>query len=306
MKVTIITGATSAGKSSLALEVAKTLKNVEIVSADAFQVYIGFDIGTAKVTQEERFICPHHLIDINKPDQVYTAGLFVEAAEKLIGEISSRGNIPLIVGGTGLYVKTLTDGIFNCPPIDENIRPKIVARAEKEGLKTLYKELEQIDPVYANRISENDPVRIIRALEVCYGLSMPFTEAHKLYHKTSEYTYSIFAPQLERSLLYEGINTRVKAMWQAGWVQEVERLLAEGVKEDCPAFRAIGYKNIIGFLQGKTRQEETIAKIAQETRHFAKRQTTWFKSMDNISFYDDKRSMLHDVLANMMRWRIED
>lgn len=299
MTVTVITGATSVGKSGIAMEAALEVGNVEIISADAFQVYIGFDIGTAKTPIQDRKDVPHHLIDINEPTKAYTAGLFASETERLIGEIVARGKIPLVVGGTGLYIKTLKDGMFEPPFIDEAIRPMIKDRWDSKGLPALYAQLQKLDPVYAGRISENDPVRIVRAMEVCEGLGMPFTEAHKLYHKPAKYNYRIFAPKLERNILYGGINERTRIMWEAGWDKEVEGLLDKGISEDCPAFRAIGYKEIASFLRGEIGKAETVAQIAQETRHFAKRQTTWFNSMKEILFYSDKKVILEEVVNNM-------
>lgn len=299
MKLTIVTGATSAGKTGIALEAAKTLGNVEIISADAFQVYIGFDVGTAKASLEERASIPHYLIDTNEPSQAYTAGLFAEEAERLAEDIMNRGKIPLIVGGTGLYIKTLTDGIFDCPEVDASIRPGLQERYDKEGLWKLYAELKEKDSVYASRISENDPVRVIRALEVCDGLGISFTEAHKKYHKPPKYSYRVFAPKLERAVLYGGINERTRNMWKEGWPEEVKGLLEKGVSEDCPAFRAIGYKAVATFLRGDIGEAQTVEKIAQETRHFAKRQTTWFNSMKDIMFYDDKKAIVLDIIKSM-------
>lgn len=299
MTVSIITGATSVGKSGIAMEAALEVGNVEIISADAFQVYMGFDIGTAKTSIQDRKDVPHHLIDINEPTQTYTAGLFASEAERLIDDIVSRGKIPLVVGGTGLYIKTLKDGMFEPPFIDEAIRPAIKNRCDTEGLHALYTELQKLDPAYAERISENDPVRIVRALEVCEGLGIPFTEAHRLYHKPAKHSYRIFAPKLERNILYGGINERTRIMWEAGWDKEVQGLLDKGVSEDCPAFRAIGYKEIASFLRGEIGKAETVAQIAQETRHFAKRQTTWFNSMKEILFFSDKKIILDEVVNSM-------
>lgn len=299
MKLTIVTGATSAGKTGIALEAANAVGNVEIISADAFQVYKGFDIGTAKASLEERESIPHYLIDIHEPSQSYTAGLFAEEAERLAEDIISRGKIPLIVGGTGLYIKTVTDGLFDCPEVDASVRAALQERYEKEGLRKLYAELKEKDSVYAARISENDPVRIVRALEVCDGLGISFTDAHKKYHKLPKYSYRVFAPRLERAILYGGINERTRNMWKEGWPGEVESLLGKGVTEDCPAFRAIGYKAVAAFLRGESGEAQTVEKIAQETRHFAKRQTTWFNSMKDIMFYDDKKIIVQDIIKSM-------
>lgn len=298
MIFTVIGGPTSAGKSEIAMEAARRLKNAEIISADAFQVYKGFDIGTNKPSMADRLEVPHHLIDINEPSQAYTAGLFAESAERILEDVVARGKIPLIVGGTGLYIKSLTEGIFDCPPVEAGIRLALEERKAAEGLRPLYEELQKLDPEYAAKISENDPVRIIRALEVCIGLKIPFTQAHKIYDKPAKYSYRIFVPLVERKRLYMGINERARLMWDLGWPEETEKILSSGAKEDWPAFRAIGYKYAAAFLRGETSAAEAIGDIARDTRHFAKRQTTWFKTVKNVLYYEDKNRMLEDVIES--------
>ena len=296
MIIPIITGPTSSGKSSIAYNAGLKTNKVEIISADAFQVYKGLDIGTAKVSMQERQQVKHHLIDIINPDECYSAGMFRLQAEKLIEDILNRGNIPVIAGGTGLYIKSLTEGIFNCPEIDENIRKDLQIKLEKNGIESLYNELKSVDAEYAAKISSNDPVRTVRALEVYYGLEMTFTQAHKKYAVEPKYKYSIGVLWIERSKLYEKINERTRQMWEMGWDKEVETLLNLGYNADCPSFRAIGYKLIADYITNGGKSDDVINKIAQETRHFAKRQFTWFRHRDNVIMYEDKEKLENNLI----------
>ena len=296
MIIPIITGPTSSGKSSIAYNAGLKTNKVEIISADAFQVYKGLDIGTAKVSMQERQQVKHHLIDIINPDEYYSAGMFRLQAEKLIEDILNRGNIPVIAGGTGLYIKSLTEGIFNCPEIDENIRKDLQIKLEKNGIESLYNELKSVDAEYAAKISSNDPVRTVRALEVYYGLGMTFTQAHKKYAVEPKYKYSIGVLWIERSKLYEKINERTRQMWEMGWDKEVETLLNLGYNADCPSFRAIGYKLIADYITNGGKSDDVINKIAQETRHFAKRQFTWFRHRDNVIMYEDKEKLENNLI----------
>ena len=235
-KIIAITGPSSSGKTALAVQLAKELDG-EIISVDSRQIYKGLDIGTAKPSIDERNKITHHLIDIIEPSECYTAGLFVEHTERLIDDIRNRGNIPLIVGGTGLYIKSLRDGIFNCPKIDPNIRKNLQNSIEDKGLKFLYEKLQQVDSQYAEKISCNDPVRIVRALEVYEGLGVTFTEAHKKYKTQPKHNYSILVLYPDRASLYEDINKLTDLMWNNGLVEETKSLLDKGFKEDCFGFR---------------------------------------------------------------------
>lgn len=291
----IIGGPTASGKSGAAVRLAERLGNAEIISADAFQVYRGLDIGTAKAPPAEREKIPHHLIDILDPEEIYTAGLFARHTEKLVEDIRNRGNIPVIVGGTGLYIKSVTDGIFDCPEIEPGVRELLHGRMKSEGLSLLYGELKNLDPEYASRISPNDPVRIVRALEVCTGLGVPFTEAHRIYRKAPAHKYSVMVLSPDRGVLYGDINRRTEAMWHSGWPEETAALLEKGVPEDCPAFRAIGYGEAVSYVKNGGDQFEVIKEIAKQTRHFAKRQFTWFRGMRGVRFYGDADSLLKDA-----------
>lgn len=286
MIIPIITGPTSSGKSGTAYNAALKTGIVEIISADAFQVYTGLDIGTAKISKQEMQQVKHHLINIMQPDECYSAGMFVQQAEKLIDDIIKRGKVPVVAGGTGLYIKSLTDGIFDCPEIESSVRKELQKKAELDGLSALYHNLMQVDKEYASKISSNDPARIIRALEIYYGLGISLTEAHKKYSREPKYKYTCAVLWQDRKALYEKINERTVQMWQKGWKQEVENLLNAGYTVECPSFRAIGYKLIADYIINGGSEEYVINQISKETRHFAKRQFTWFKNKANVVLYD--------------------
>lgn len=287
MIIPIVTGPTSSGKSGTAFNAALKTGIAEIISADAFQVYTGLNIGTAKVSRQEMLQVKHHLIDIMKPDECYSAGIFVQQAEELIDDIIKRGKVPVIAGGTGLYIKSLTDGIFECPEIESSVRQELQKKAELDGLSALYNKLMHIDNEYASKISSNDTARIIRALEIYYGLGISFTEAHQKYNRKPKYKYTCAVLWHDRKALYEKINERTIQMWQKGWKQEVENLLKAGYTAECPSFRAIGYKLIADYIINGGSEEYVINQIAKETRHFAKRQFTWFRNKENVVMYDN-------------------
>ena len=299
MIIPIITGPTSSGKSGTAYNAALKTGMVEIISADAFQVYTGLDIGTAKVSKQEMQQVKHHLINIMQPDKCYSAGMFMQQAEELIDDILKRGKVPIIAGGTGLYIKSLTDGIFDCPEIESRVREELQKKAEKDGLSVLYHNLIQVDKEYASKISSNDPARIIRALEIYYGLGISLTEAHKKYSREPKYKYTCAVLWQDRKALYERINERTVQMWQKGWKQEVQNLLNAGYTVECPSFRAIGYKLIADYIINGGSEEYVINQIAKETRHFAKRQFTWFKNKENIVLYDNV-SLLENSLIDLI------
>ena len=304
MTIDIITGPTASGKSSVAYELAERDSSIEIISADAFQVYKYFNIGTAKPSVHEQNICKHHLIDILEPSISYTAGRFFIEAERLIDEIISRKKKPLIVGGTGLYIQTLTDGLFLVPEIDKSIRENLKNEIDLNGLEALYERLLLVDNDYAVRISANDSVRIIRALEIYEALGMPLSEAHKRYHQEPKYKYRLNVIHRDRAELYDNINKRVEVMFRNGWVDEVIAIIDRaGYNADMPAFRAIGYRDIAGHLlnYGKDSfnsgtEDELIEIISRDTRRFAKRQLTWFRSKKDAQFSTSKEELI-DLLS---------
>ncbi|MEA2604121.1 MAG: tRNA dimethylallyltransferase [Acidobacteriota bacterium] len=283
--VLAIVGPTATGKSAMGVALAGILGG-EIVNADALQVYRGFDIGTAKPGPEERGRVPHHLIDILEPDERYSAGEFARRAREAIAEIQGRGRVPIVVGGSGLYLRALFDGISPVPPGDPEIRWKLRARLETEGLTPLREELRRLDPATADRLGRGDTQRVLRALEVALASGRPLSAW------TAEQpfgTQGIAAIRvgltLPRSILYDQIAGRVTRMLEVGWLEEVGELLRRGFSPTLPAFQAIGYRQLVRHLEGMGSLELAVADIVRETRRFAKRQETWFRKEPEVTWF---------------------
>ena len=276
-KVIVICGPTASGKTSLSIELAKKI-NGEIISSDSMQIYKDMNIGTAKPTIEEMQGIKHYLIDFVQPDKRYSVAEFKRDAEKAIEEILKKDKVPIIVGGTGLYVDSLIYGIeYQNIIFDERYRNELEERVQKEGLDKLYNEAKQIDPQAVEKISQNDKKRILRILEIYKATGKNKTEQEKESRKNEvKYDYKVFALNMEREKLYERINKRIDIMIEQGLIEEVEKLLKK-YKEFPTAMQGLGYKEVVEFLQGKTTKEEMIEKLKMETRRYAKRQITWFK-----------------------------
>ena len=275
-----IAGPTASGKSALAMRIAALLP-VEIISVDSAQVYRGMDIGTAKPTADERERVPHHLVDIRDPEETYSAGEFRADALRIIGEVKSRGALPLLVGGTMLYFRALFHGIADLPVADPALRADLDARAAKEGWPALHAELTQRDPAAAARIHPNDAQRIQRALEVLSLSGRTLDE-----HWQSQQQLSVFGDwnfcSLEtdnRSLLHQRIAERLDAMLAAGFADEVSHLVARGtLDERSPALRLVGYRQLLSYTRSGENLSESAAKALYATRQLAKRQLTWLRS----------------------------
>ncbi|MFC1571355.1 tRNA (adenosine(37)-N6)-dimethylallyltransferase MiaA [Candidatus Margulisiibacteriota bacterium] len=283
MKTIIILGPTAVGKTEFAITLAKE-KNGELISADSMQVYRGMDIGTAKAPKELRHQIPHHLIDIRNPDEDWTVSDFVEQARKLGTEIRERGKVPIIVGGTGLYLWALLEG-FSFPIAEAD--PELRKKLEQEQLSTLYVRLSTIDPKAAAKINPNDKKRIIRALEVFELTGKPISELQKerapdTPHLNVGNRRVLLGLNLPRNELYARIDQRVEEMIEKGLIEEVKGLLAKGYAKDLKSFQALGYKEVIEYLDGKWSKEEMIKELKKRTRHFARRQLTWFKRFENV------------------------
>ncbi|MGE4318181.1 MAG: tRNA (adenosine(37)-N6)-dimethylallyltransferase MiaA [Deferribacterales bacterium] len=285
MRIPLITGPTASGKTALVLSMAEK-HDIEIVSADAYQVYRHMNIGTAKPSEEELKSVPHHLIDIMNPDETYSAGIFFEQAEAVIADILSRGKIPLIAGGTGMYVQTLQKGIFDAPDRDPSIRAQIEERIKRDGIETLHGELTAVDPEFAANVKPTDPTRIIRGLEINAQLKMNVREAQKKYHRNPKYEYNIAILTDDRQKIYDRINRRVLAMYKQGWADEVKGLLDRGYSPDLDSFKAIGYREIAECLRTGTDPVSVCERIQTATRNFAKRQLTWFRHMEGVRYID--------------------
>lgn len=290
-KVIVIGGPTASGKTALSIELAKQI-NGEIVSADSMQIYKDMNIGTAKVTENEMQGIKHYLVDWVSPDTRYSVADYKIDAEKAIENIISKGKIPIIVGGTGLYVDSLIYGI-EYPEIefDEEYRRKLEKEADEDGLENLYNKAKEIDEQAMQKISINDRKRIIRVLEIYHATGKNKTEQEiESRKKEVKYDYKIFAINMDREKLYERINLRVDKMIEKGLIKEVENLQKK-YKHFPTAMQGLGYKEVVEYLQNEITKDEMIEKIKQESRRYAKRQLTWFRK--------NKQTIWIDGLANL-------
>jgi tRNA dimethylallyltransferase len=285
IKLVVILGPTGVGKSDVALNLAQIL-NAEIVSADSMQVYKYMDIGTAKPSREKRKLIPHHIIDVVYPDQDFNAGIYIEMAREAIKNISKRGKNIIVVGGTGLYIKGLTEGLAYIPPVDISIRKKLINDERKFGIDYLYKRLKNVDPVSALKIHPNDKYRIIRSLEVYDSINIPLSTIHTN-HNFKDRVYEILkiGLSIDRALLYRKIENRVDKMVKDGLVDEVKNLLKLGYDEKLKSMQSLGYKDIMEHLLGKSSLKESILALKKKTKRYAKRQFTWFRSDKEINWF---------------------
>lgn len=277
-KVIVIVGPTAIGKSAVSLELGRSLP-VEIISGDSMQVYEGMDIGTGKISKDDQKTVPHHLIDIQNPRDTFSAAAFQKETKRLITEIHERGNIPVIVGGSGLYIQAvLYNYHFSDKKRDGNVTEQLEKRLEQAGNMALYEELAAIDPKHAETIHPNNHRRVIRALEVYYTTHETMS-AYQEKQANLEPLYNpfIIGLEMERQKLYDKINRRVEKMLEAGLIDEIQALLQEGYR-DAPAMKAIGYKEIIPYIEGEISFNEAAALLKRNSRRYAKRQLTWFKN----------------------------
>ncbi len=293
------------GKSDTALKCACHF-NGEIINCDSMQVYEGFDIGTDKLTPEKRSDIPHHLIGIVKASTQFTAADFVNLSLKAIEEITNKKKLPIIAGGTGLYIKALLNGLFPEKQKHASIRSQLEKEADAHGLEKLRKELEEVDPDYSSKIGRNDRLRIIRALEVYRATNIPISE-HFSGTQSFVKDFNIIKIGLiiDRKTLYKRIEARVDRMFEKGIVEEAQNLLELGIKENSPPFRAIGYKNILKYIKNEISLEKAIDSTKKDTRHYAKRQITWFKKMEGINWFSpyDYESIIKCISDGLIKWK---
>ena len=285
-QVIVICGPTASGKTRLGIELAKKIDG-EIVSCDSMQIYKDMTIGTAKPTEEERSEAVHHLVDFVLPSERYSVAEYKKDAENTIEQIIEKNKKPIIVGGTGLYLNSLVYGI-DYPNIvtDLNYRQELEEKVNKEGLESLYKEATKIDSKAIEKISPNDKKRILRILEIYHSTGKTKTEIEADSRKNGpKFDYKIFVLNMDREKLYDRINRRVDLMIENGLIEEVKTLL-EKYKEFPTAMQGLGYKEVVEYLENKTSKDEMIDKIKQETRRYAKRQITWFKSYKDAIWLD--------------------
>ena len=294
-KVIVIVGPTASGKTAISIELAKKL-NGEIISSDSMQIYKDMDIGTAKVTTEEMQGIKHYLVDCISPDERYTVSDFKKDAESAIEEILAKGKMPIIVGGTGLYVNALIYGIeYQDMDLDEDYRNELMNKAEtEEGLLSLWNEANKIDPKAMEIISKNDKKRIIRVLEIYKSTGKTKTELEKISRANGvKYDYKVFGITMNREKLYERINKRVDIMIEQGLVDEVRNLLNKYDKFPT-AMQGLGYKEVKQYFDEILSYEEMIEKIKQETRRYAKRQLTWFRANKDTVWLDSNENTIEE------------
>ncbi len=288
----IVLGPTAVGKSETAIRLAKQFGG-EIINCDSMQVYKGFDIGTDKVPPEKRGNIPHHLISITDPSIQFTAADFVRFALSAAEDIQKRKKLPFITGGTGLYLKALLEGLFPGGQKVPSIRKRLERQTREKGLEYMWKNLEKVDPSYARKIGHKDKIRIIRALEIFYATKKPLSEHFaRTFSFVEDFHILKIGLKLEKSVMYKKIEERVDRMFQRGIVEEVQSLLANGVESGSPPFRALGYAQVLKYLWGEISLGQAIELTKKETRHYAKRQMTWFRKMEGIHWFSPE-----DILA---------
>lgn len=298
----IILGPTSVGKSSTAVKLAKKMGG-EIINCDSMQVYKGFEVGTDKIPADKREGIPHHLLDVASSSNQFTAAEFVKLALKATELIHKKKRLPLIVGGTGLYIKALVDGLFPEKKKDLMLRKKLEKEAEDKGLESLREKLMEVDPIYCQKVGKNDKIRIIRALEIFYSSNKPISE-HFLNTKSYVEDFNIIriGLKLEREALYRRIEERVDKMFKKGIIQEVQNLLKSGIDENSPPFRALGYRHVLKVIRNEISTDEAISLTKRDTRRYAKRQMTWFRKMEGIEWFSpDDFSFIEEYVRNNLK-----
>jgi len=294
MKTIVICGATATGKSDLAVALAKEI-GAEIVNADSMQIYKGMDIGTAKLSQDERGGITHHLLDVLNVTQDATVAWYQELARAAVADIHSRGNDAIIVGGTGLYIKSILDDL-NFPDTDAVIRQKLTEEAKEFGIVQLFQRLEQLDPAAAAAIDRQNERRVIRALEVIEITGKPFT-ANLPREDSSLYPDALqFGLVMDRAELGTRVEARVDQMWQKGFVAEVDRLIEDGITRATTARRALGYAQIIAMRNGEITESVAIEETKRATRQYVRRQETWFSRDARINWISPVQPRLETVL----------
>ena len=296
----VITGPTGIGKTELSLELAKKYKG-EIISCDSMQIYKKLNIGTAKIDLTETSI-PHYMIDIVEPSDNFTVADFKNSAKKIITDINKRGGLPFLVGGTGLYINSLVYNLdFTETEPDYEYREKLINLLEKEGSEFLYKKLKKNDKSMAEKIHQNNGQRIIRALEI---LKSGNKKGDNFREKNNSYNLIYLGLNMDRTKLYEKINQRVDKMVDLGLVDEVKNLLDEGLDKNSQSLKAIGYKEVISYLDGEIDFDEMVDLIKKNSRHYAKRQLTWFRRDDRIKWFDRESDRILSDIENYIDSRL--
>ena len=285
-KVVVICGPTGIGKTTFAIKLAKAFQG-EIIGADSMQVYRHMDIGTAKPTLDERAKIVHHMVDIVDPDEPFNAEVYAERALEIIRSLREKQILPVVAGGTGLYIKALEFGLFAAPPVDKTLRNRIEKEAQKLGTKALLQRLKQVDPVMADKLHPNDSYRIMRALEVFELTGSPISAMQHKHQFQDKRLHTLkFGLKMDRQQLYQRIDRRVDMMIADGLLDEVRDLLARGYPEGLKSMQSIGYRHMIDYLEGRLEWIRTIETLKRDTRRYAKRQMTWFGADQDIEWVE--------------------
>jgi len=297
-KVIVIVGPTCSGKTELSLRLSQIIYS-DIISADSRQFYKYLNIGTAKPSKENLQKIPHHLIDFLDASENYNVSLFEKDAEKIIDQVHNRNKTPIVIGGSGLYVKALVDGIFGSAEKDEEFRKNLLQKRKEFGNEFLYEELKKVDPISAKKMLPQNWKRVMRALEVFYTTGEPIWKHHQKQssQKEKKYIFKQYGLNWERKILYENIDRRVDEMIENGLVKEVKNLLGSGFDKNLNSLNTVGYKEIIQYLDKEISLDRAIELIKRNTRHYAKRQITWFRKDERIKWFDISDSNELDQIA---------
>ncbi len=295
-RVPVIVGPTAVGKTALSLDLAEALE-AEIVSADSRQVYRYMTIGTAKPNPEELARVRHHFVDVRDPDAYYSAGEYQREARSVIGQMLAEGRLPIVVGGSGFYLRALFDGLFEPRIADSGVKERIRERIRKHGLASVYEELRHVDPEAAARVHPNDEQRIVRALEVYEISGKPMSTFFQEKPRPAPFEGIWIGLERDREELYRRIDARVDQMFAQGLVDEVQNLLDRGFSPDLNALRTVGYREVVEHLQGKISLERAVELVKRNSRRYAKRQLTWFRRDPRIHWVRAGESALAEVLT---------
>ncbi|MCM3339964.1 tRNA (adenosine(37)-N6)-dimethylallyltransferase MiaA [Paenibacillus sp. MER TA 81-3] len=285
-RLLVLVGPTAVGKTKLSLSIAKHYE-CEIISGDSMQVYRKMDIGTAKLSVQEREGIPHHMMDIHDPDEAFSVAEFQDRGRTLIREITARNHIPFIVGGTGLYVESLCYGFeFGDNSSDEEFRQQMADYAASHGTEALHERLKEVDSITAERLHHHDQRRVIRALEVFYLSGEPLSSQLARQKRESPYDLCMIGLTMDRQMLYKRIEARIDIMLQEGLIDEVRQLLEQGYSRNLVSMQGLGYKEIAAYLEGEMSLDAAVELLKRDTRRFAKRQLSWFRRMTDLEWVD--------------------
>lgn len=297
-RVLLLCGPTAAGKSAVAMSLAKHL-NIEIICADARTVFRGLDIGTAKPTPAHQALVRHHCIDICDPHETYDAARFAADTHNAIAAMSANV-LPVIVGGSGLYIQAALDGLSNTTPVDPRVRAALQRRLAAEGRDALFEELRDVDAESAERYADRNPARVVRALEHFVSTGRPFSATWQLPRITVPYNTLRIGVSRDRAALYSAINERCERMWAEGIVDETQRLLDAGINPDAQCLHTVGYVEVIKHLRGEIDAETALAQMQQATRRYAKRQVTWFRKDERILWLDANDASITQHICTLL------